>query len=194
LVFPCLAACQTAILHIHVVEGDGGVHVAGSRNSQPLVVEVTDETNKPVEHAAVSFHLPSDGPGGVFPNGLRTEVGITAANGRASIRSVQWNRIPGRFQIRIVASFEQSRAGVTSSQYIDGPQVAAARPGQPAPKAGSGHSRWWLLGVAVAGGAVAGVLAGHRSGGGTTAAATPPAPPPVTVTTVGAPVITVLKP
>src|SRR5579872_1117432 len=110
LAFPCLAACQTAILQIRVVEGDGAVHTAGSRSTRPFSVEVTDETGRPVEHVAVSFHLPDEGPGGAFPNGLHTEVAITDGAGHAAVRGIQWNRLPGRFQIRIVASYEQTRA------------------------------------------------------------------------------------
>ncbi len=85
---------------------------------KPLTVEVRDETGRPVEHASVSFHLPDDGPGGVFPGGLRTEVEMTDGRGRATVRTLQWNRIAGQFQIRIVASREQARAGMISLQYI----------------------------------------------------------------------------
>lgn len=187
LALPCLAACQTAILQIRVVEGDGAVHAAGSHANRPIVIEVTDETGKPVEHAAVSFHLPDDGPGGSFLNGLRTEVAITDASGRAAVRGLQWNRVPGRFQIRIVASFEQARAGVVSPQYIEGPALTPDR-GQPT--AARGHSHKWLwIGAIAVGGVAAGVLAGHA--GGTNAT---PAAAPATVTTIGAPVITLGKP
>jgi hypothetical protein len=188
LALPCLAACQTAILQIRVVEGDGAVHTAGSHAAHPIVIEVTDETGKPVEHAAVSFHLPDDGPGGTFLNGLRTEVAITDAAGRAGVRGLQWNRVPGRFQLRIVASFEQARAGIVSSQYIEGPAVA---PGRGQPTAARGHSKWLWIGAIAAGGLAAGVLAGHLGGGpGPTSAAAAP----VTATTIGAPVITLGKP
>src|SRR5581483_5246973 len=108
------ASAQVAILQIRVVEGEGAVHAPGSRSIRPLTVEITDETGKPVDQAAVSFHLPDDGPGGVFLSGLRTEVVMTGADGRASIRGLQWNSTPGRLQIRIVASREQARAGMIS--------------------------------------------------------------------------------
>ena len=183
---PRLAGCQTAILQIRVVEGEGGIHAAGSRNTRPISVEVTDETGKPVEHAAVSFHLPADGPGGVFPNGLRTDVAITDAAGRAAIRAISWNRVPGRFQLRIVASFEQARAGITSSQYIEGPEIPA---GMPTASAAHRHSRWLWIGALAAGGAAGGILAGR---GGTKTEAPAPAPP--AAPTLGTPSITVIKP
>ena len=183
---PCLADGQTAILQIRVVEGEGAVHAAGSRNTLPLIVEVTDETGKPVEHAAVSFHLPDDGPGGTFLNGLSTDVAITDAAGRARVRGLRWNRIPGRFQIRIVASFEQVRAGLVSFQYIEGPALSASA----VPATGHGHSKWLVVAALAAGGAAAGILFGHSSGATASTAAAASVP----VLTIGPPTITVVKP
>jgi hypothetical protein len=187
LALPSLAVCQTAILQLRVVEGEGAVHAAGTRSTRPLTVEVTDETGKPVERAAVSFHLPEEGPGGLFLNGLRTDVVVTDAAGRAGVRGLIWNRIPGRFQIRIVASFEQARAGIESSQYVEGPPVAAASAAVSS-QAGHSHTKWFILGALAAGGAAAGLLAGH--GGANTTPAAAPAP----ALTIGAPSITVGKP
>src|SRR6266566_3931967 len=81
LLLPRPAQGQVAILQITVIEGEGTVHVPGSRSSRPLTVEIADETGKPVADAAVSFHVPGDGPGGTFPNGLRTAVVTTDAHG-----------------------------------------------------------------------------------------------------------------
>jgi hypothetical protein len=158
-------------------------------------VEITDETGKPVPGAAVSFHLPEDGPGGVFVNGLRTDVATTDAQGRASLHGLQVNRISGRFQIRIMVSKEQARAGAVSSQYITGnsqPQSAADRSAEAtrntAPAAGVSHHRgkWIAAAAVVGGGAILGILAAARSG-----SAAPPASPALTI---GPPSISVGKP
>ena len=117
----CLAPAQVAILQIQVVEGEGAVHAPGSRCARPLTVAITDETGHAVEHAAVSFHLSEEGPGGIFLNGLRTEVEMTDGAGRATIRGIQSNRTPGRYQIRIAASREQAHAGIATFQYIGEP-------------------------------------------------------------------------
>jgi hypothetical protein len=122
----CTATAQVAVLQIRVIEGEGAVQAPGSRSKRPLTVEVTDETGKPVEGATVSFHLPEEGPGGVFANGMRTEVAVTDSHGHAGVHGLQLNRAPGRFQIRIVASKEQARAGMVSFQYIAGPGNGAA--------------------------------------------------------------------
>ncbi|MCX6630262.1 MAG: hypothetical protein NTW28_21805, partial [Candidatus Solibacter sp.] len=141
-----------------------------------------------VAGAAVSFHLPEDGPGGAFVNGLRTEVVITDAHGRASLHGLLANRVPGRFQIRILASKEQARAGTVSFQYVAEPRGgAAALSATPA-----GRRKWIALAAALAGGAVAGIVA-TRGGAPGQAAALPSAPLPP-VLSIGTPAITVGRP
>ena len=190
-----LAVAQVAILHIRVVEGEGAVNAAGSHNARPLTVEVTDETGKPVAGASVSFHLPEDGPGGTFGSGLRTDVTVTDAHGRANLHTMLLNRTPGRFAIRIVASKEQARAGMVTFQYIAEPNGAA-----PATSSTNGHSflhgpvKWVLIGALAAGAATAGALVANKSGSGAplSPAATPAAPS--STITIGGPSLTVGKP
>lgn len=181
-----ISTAQVANLQIRVVEGEGGIHIPGTRSNKPLIVEVTDETGRAVPRAAVSFHLPDDGPGGIFANGLRTDVVSTDDHGRASLRGWQLNRTPGRFQIRITASKEQATAGLISFQYIAEPTPGAeAKNNRPA--SGVLHSRVkWLAIVALVGGSAAGagvVASRHTASSATT--------PPLTI---GAPAITVGKP
>jgi len=151
-------------------------------------VEVTDETGKPVEGAAVSFHLPYEGPGGVFANSMRTEVAVTDSQGHASVHGLQLNRASGRFLILIVASKEQARAGIASFQYIAEPGSGAATA-----KAGSSHGyrKWMVLAVLAGGGAAAGILVAGRPGSTPAAAA---APAPTIALSIGMPTITVGKP
>ena len=107
--------------------------------------------------AAVSFHLPEEGPGGAFANGLRTEVAVTDAQGRVALHGLQVNRVPGRFQIRVIANKEQARAGVVSSQYVAEPRSgAASTPAAPREP----RTRWVAVAALVAGGAAAGILSG----------------------------------
>lgn len=193
---------QVAVLQIRILEGDGAVHAVGSRASRPLVVEVTDETGRPAAGAAVSFHLPDEGPGGAFTNGLRTEVMQADERGRVTLRGLQANRQPGRFAIRITASLEQARAGTISYQYIADAKGAPASPqtasvAAPAPKG----RKWWVVVLIAGAGAAAGGVAA-RSGGARTAspsapavlapaAVTLPAPPALSI---GAPKVTVAQP
>ena len=91
------ANAQPAMLKVTLVEGEGAVYPAGSRATRGVTVKVTDETGRPVEGATVSFSLPSDGPGGVFASGARTEIATTHADGGAAVWGMQWNRMPGPF-------------------------------------------------------------------------------------------------
>jgi hypothetical protein len=182
------AAAQVAILQIQVTSGEGAVHTPGARDPRGIAVVVTDETGRPVEGAAVSFHLPDQGPSGTFVNGLHTEVAVTDDRGRAAAHSIEFNRVPGRFEVRIVASKEQARAGTVSFQYIAGtsPSGTAA-----ADVKGGGHHRKkkWMIVAAVAGaGAAGGVLALTRSGAAQASAES------TTTLTIGPPSITVGKP
>ena len=191
------ASGQVAVLHIQVIEGEGAVHTPGSHSLRPLTVEITSETGHPVEGAAVSFHLPEEGPGGTFGNQLRTDVVITDAKGRASLRGLQLNRAPGPFQIRIVAAKEQARAGAVSSQYIAEPRsgkvsTALSVPATPTARSASRSTLKWIVMAVAAGGAAAAVaLLAGRSGAGSTPAASTAV---VVSTTIGTPTITVGKP
>jgi hypothetical protein len=111
---------EVVILQMRVVEGEGLVHTAGTRSTRPLTVLICDETGKPVEGASVSFRLPDEGPGGSFRGGLRSEVARTGANGQASIRNVEWNELPGPFQIRVIAARDRTRAGIAVPLYLAG--------------------------------------------------------------------------
>ncbi len=182
------ASAQIAILQIRVVEGEGAVHPPGSRCLHPLTVEVTDESGKPVEDAAVSFHLPEDGATGTFFNGLRTAVATTDAAGRAMLSGLILNRVSGRFEIRVIASREQARAGIVSFQYIAEAGSGAAHP---AAAARAGSRKKWLIVVALAGAAAAaGILGAGRSANTTAAASSTPS----SSISVGPPTVTVTKP
>jgi hypothetical protein len=180
------AKAQVAILQIQVTGGEGAVHTPGARDARAIAVVVTDETGHPVEGAAVSFHLPEQGPSGSFVNGLRTEVAATDERGRAVVRSIEYNRVPGRFEIRIVASKEQARAGTVSFQYIAG----AGTGGAAATAKGGWHPRkkWLIVAAVVGAGAAGGAVAlSHSSSSATSPDSAP-------VFSIGTPSITVSKP
>ncbi len=172
---PVLAA---AILLIRIVEGNGAVRAPGAQIARPLVVEITDDAGRPVPGASVSFHLPDDGPGGVFSGGLRTDVEITDDRGRAASRAIQFNGSAGPFEIRIIVIKDQVRAGTISLQYIAEGEVRAG------PRRGRG--KWILLGVAAA----AGAAGAWRARGGS------PGSPEARVPTlsIGAPSLVVVAP
>jgi hypothetical protein len=183
------ATAQVAILQIQVTEGEGAVHPPGSKSSRPLTVAITGETGQPVAGAAVTFHLPGDGPSGTFANGLRTVVATTDSHGRADLRGLQVNRIPGKFQIRIVASKEQARAGAVSSQYIA--ELPGGAASTPAARAVHGRGKWIALAVLAGGATIAATILGTGRSGSPPASAAAPAAPTLTI---GPPSVSVGKP
>ena len=96
ILIPLVLAAQDAALHISVVSGEGAVYSAGAHAAKPLTIEVTDAAGRPVAGARVSFQAPVEGPGGVFASGLQTDLATTDSSGRATVRSLQLNRVPGR--------------------------------------------------------------------------------------------------
>jgi hypothetical protein len=188
-------AQEAAILQIRVIEGDGAIHALGSRSGRPLTVQVADETGKPVPGAAVSFRLPEEGPAGVFASGLKTEVAVTGADGRASVWGIQWNRTAGPFQVRITTVKGQSRAGIVVSQYLSD-AVADNPSGAPRAIAGGGSRGKLFYGLllvtagAAAGGAAIGLSRYSKQPAQPAAAEAVTAPP----TSVGPPSISIGKP
>jgi hypothetical protein len=183
------AIAQVATLQIKIMEGDAITHVAGSRNTRPLIVQITDDDGQAVSGAAVSFRLPDDGPGGLFANGLRTEVAISDAGGRATVRRMQLNHTPGDFQIRITASKEQARAGTLARQFIAGPEQTPGRALRSKAKSG----RKWMVVALMAAGLAGGVSVGVAMRPAAAVAAAHPAPPAPALT-IGPPVVTVGRP
>ena len=156
------AVAETAILQLQVVEGEGAVQTAGARSSRPLTIQVTDETGRPIEGAAVSFRLPEEQVGGVFSNGLRTDVLVTTADGRVSLWNIQWGAAPGPVRIRVTASKDQARAGLIVNQYVSESVAVtdASTVGGPGMRGGSsGKWKWALLAAGAIGGGLAAGMA-----------------------------------
>jgi hypothetical protein len=211
-VLASMATAQVAILQIQVLEGDGGMYAPGSKASRPLVVEVTDDDGRPVPGAAVSFHLPEDGPSGTFANGLRTDVAVTDEHGRAAAHSLIFNRVAGQLPIRIIAVKEQATAGTLALANIGDAALTkqalakeARQSGESAAKAnvvsnrpphdispGHGHKKLILILGAVAAGAAAGMLIRaeeSKSGSSASGPQTTATPP-----TIGSPTVSVGTP
>ena len=175
-----------AILQLRVVEGEGAVSAVGSRGTRGITVQVTDETGAPVEGAAVSFRLPAEGPGGAFPGNLKSTLVTTRPDGKASVWGMQWNRLPGPFEVHITAVKDKARAGIVCQQYLsDKVPVHAGGNGTFAP---DHHYKKWLIAAGLVG---AGVLGGVAFAGRKGQAAAPISTTALGPPSIGAPTITV---
>jgi len=187
LLFPVAAQNDPSILLIRIVEGEGAVYAIGSRATRGMTVQVTDETGKPVDSAAVVFRLPEDGPSGTFSSGMRTEVVTTSADGRANVWGMQWNRMTGPLEVRITAAKGQARAGTVCGLYLSNALVSS-EPRQSKVGGWRNHKKIWI-GVGIAAAAFAGTAA--VSSRGTPSAATPAG---VNAPQIGTPSIIIGKP
>jgi len=151
-----MLAQDPTILQVHVVEGDGAVYGLGSRATRGITVRVTDETGKPIDGATVSFRLPDEGPTGTFSTGARGEIAVTRPDGRAAVWGMQWNKTPGRFEMRITAVKGQTRAGTVCQQYLTDAPEKATQGSRIGPR---NNHKWIWIGLALAGAAGAAVAA-----------------------------------
>ncbi len=158
---------QQPALHIVIVEGDGAINNINQKINVAPVVEVRDESNKPVEGAAVVFSLPTQGPGGIFANGTNTLTATSDRQGRATANGIRLNRQTGKFDIRVTVSVGGQTASATITQNnVSGISSSGAN--------GGNSKKIWIL-IAVAGGAAAiGALVALHHGSSSTSSGTPP--------------------
>lgn len=163
---------SSAKLNLIVVEGEGAINNLSQRVAREPIVQVEDENRKPVAGAAVTFILPDGGASGVFLDGSRTLITVTDQSGRAIARGLQANRLAGKFQIRVSASF-QGQVGSTVIQQVNAIAAAAGAAGG---AAGAGTGAGATAGGAVAAAgigkivAIVAIVAGAAVGGGLAAA------------------------
>jgi hypothetical protein len=187
LALPCCAQ-DPATLQLRVVQGEGTVFAAGSRATRGIIVEVTDETGKPVEAAAVTFRLPDQGPSGEFSAGKRSETINTDTEGLAEAWGMQWGREAGTLELRITAAKGATRGGVTSTLHLSDAPALKNTGRQPEPKVGGSKKKLWIT-LALTGAATAAVI-------GMAGSKVPAAIAPGTVegVRIGAPTITIGRP
>jgi len=109
---------QQPTLHVTVVAGEDAKYNIDQKVHVEPVVQVDDETGKPVEGAAVTFSLPDQGAGGTFENGTHTLTIPTNPQGRATARGIRLNDVTGSFNIHVTASYQGGTATTTIAQTI----------------------------------------------------------------------------
>ena len=180
---PLRAADETPVpasIAIAVIDGEGAIHHVGERAARVPVVRVSDEAGRPVRDAAVVFTLPTDGPSGEFSGGHKTLTVTTDAQGTAKCEGLKTNRIPGKLQIHVTASYRGRLANALLTQF--NMETPGARKG--------GSGKLIVILAIVGAGAAGGVLAATRKSGSNSAAAISPGTAIVIspgASTVGAP-------
>jgi hypothetical protein len=171
---------------IAVLEGEGGVNSIRQGSAHELAVQVTDQENRPLAGASVTFVLPATGASASFVDGSKMVTLITDDRGQARVVGMRPNSLEGKFEIRVTAGYQgqMARAVITQTNV---PEVAApvkpSAPSQPAAKKKGGSGKMIAIAVAVVGGGVGAALAAKGGGskgggGGTTPTTTTPTQPP----------------
>ena len=161
LAYPVKTAFRDAgrSLNIFVLVGNRAVNSIHSRSATAPLVEVRDERNLPIQGADVVFQLPAVGPSGVFTGKQLTWTGRTDANGQVVAAGFSPNHEPGRFGIRVTASYggRLVRAIIAQSNSL--------KPVPPVGQRVTKRSGWWkVAAVTGAGGAVGGIVWATRRG------------------------------
>ena len=99
------AAPLMETLKILVLEGEGAINTVDKYSARPMVVEVRDQNDRPVEGAEVIFRLPPSGPGGSFPDKKPSRTARTNVQGQALASAFTPNNQTGRFKIHVTATF-----------------------------------------------------------------------------------------
>src|SRR5262249_23927967 len=166
---------------IIVVQGEGAQNNLRTRNATQPVVEVRDESDKPVPGAEVVFQLPPAGPGGVFNGWMRTQTARTGPEGRAQTNGFAPNEEEGRFNIRVTAT-----SGTKISNAIIAQTNTRGTGNGSGPHAKSRKTMWTVIAIVGAAALTGGIIAATRNGdskasNGTVTVPVTISPGPVTV-------------
>ncbi len=151
-------------LKILVLAGDGEQNDLERRVMAPLVVQVEDQNDRPVEGANVIFRFPINGPSATFPEGKSAVTVRTNGTGQAAAVNWMANGQVGTFQVHVNASYGNQVGEATVSMTNAARVVAEAKK--------STAKSWWShrwVKIAVIGGVAAavaiGVVLATRGGG-----------------------------
>jgi hypothetical protein len=167
-------------LKLVTVSGEGVINNIRLRATREIIIRVDDQKGNPVEGATVSLTLPTQGAGGIFPNGSSSVTVVADSRGQASIKGFRPNAVAGKFEIAVVASYRGQNVRSAITQFNMAVQSAPQKS-----RSGKTIAIIAVVAAAAAGGAYAGL---HQKGSTATSA---PATPSLTLTlgtgTVGSP-------
>ncbi|MGB6941364.1 MAG: hypothetical protein WBE37_03055 [Bryobacteraceae bacterium] len=151
-------------LKILVLAGNGEQNDLERRVMAPLVIQVEDQNDRPVEGANVIFRFPINGPSATFAGGKSSVTARTNGTGQAAAVNWMANGQVGTFQVHVNASYGNQVGETTVSMTNAARVVAEAKK--------STAKSWWShrwVKIAVIGGVAAavaiGVVLATRGGG-----------------------------
>jgi hypothetical protein len=146
-------------LKIVPLDGNGAVNDIKRNTAAQVVVEVRDDSDRPVSGASVSFELPTSGPSGTFPDQSTIQHVVSNTRGQAGTTGMVPNGVAGRFVIRVTAALNDISGSATITQINSAIPLQTPTVAQP-------RSRpWKWLALTGAGAAGVGIALARRSGG-----------------------------
>jgi len=173
-------------LKVSVLVGEGAVHNVRQPKPTEVIIEVRDESGRPLPGAIVVFQLPSVGASGQFPGGSLFATVPTDETGRAAVKGLQPNATPGKWNINVTASYQGLTVSLGITQVNEDP---TSRPVVVKKRGGSGK----IIALVAAAGAAA-VGGGIAASQGKKSSPGPQPQPPVTPTTITIGSVTVGRP
>jgi hypothetical protein len=173
-------------LKMLVLAGNGEMNDLERRVMAPLVVQVVDQNDRPVEGAEVVFRFPLNGPSATFAGGKTSQTLRTNGTGEAAAVNWMANSEVGTFEVHATATYG-NELGETTIKMSNVTRIVEGA------KRGAKQTHWysptWVKVALIGGaaGAVAGIILATRGGSHSTT----PTNPPITITpgppTVGGP-------
>lgn len=166
-------------LKVTALAGNGEMNDLERGLMAPLVIQVLDQNDRPVEGADVVFRFPLNGAGATFRTGNTSQTVRTNGQGQAVALNWTANKQVGTFSVRVTASYGNQLGEATVSMTN---VTRIVEEGKKAKKQGGLFASKWMKVALIAGGAatVAGIVLATRGGGGS-------APPSTVTITPGSP-------
>ena len=170
-VTPIAPLPMTQSLKVTALAGNKGMNDLERGLMSPLVVQVLDQNDRPVEGAEVVFRFPLNGPGATFRGGNTSQT--VHSNGQGQAAAMNWtaNKQVGTFEVHVTAAYG-NQLGETTVSMSNVTRIVEDT------KGGKKQSKWysskWVKIALIAGGAatVAGIVLATR-GGGSSSTTTP---------------------
>lgn len=154
-------------LHLIPLAGNGETNDLEGRVMAPLVVDVLDQNDRPVEGAEVVFRFPVSGPSAIFADKSTSQTVRSNADGQAAAVGWTANSLRGAVRVQVTATRGTDQGSVAITMFNGSRATAQAQ----------AHKSWWSskwAKIGVIGGAAltAGLIvwATHGGGSGTAAA------------------------
>jgi hypothetical protein len=141
----------------------------------PLVIQVLDQNDRPVEAAEVVFRFPLTGPSATFRGGNTSQTVRTNGQGQAAAMNWTANNDVGTFTVHVTAAYG-NQLGETTVSMTNVTRIVEE--GKARGKQAKWYSSKWVKIALIAGGAatVAGIILATRGSSSTST------PPTITIT------------